>query len=310
MPRCSDTARSRGDELVGTAAPVRRWLLVEHPGPWAVDAWAGSGISTQVRRRLDAELARARGRVLLVRRPGRQVRDASRSWAVVGDGVGPRGAVWGPWRSDNDLLAAVPLLRGQTHHSRPATTARDAVLLVCAHGRHDTCCAVRGRPVAAALQRIWPDQTWECSHVGGDRFAANLVVLPDGAYYGNLDASSAVDVVRGHLGGTLHVDHLRGLSTEPPVAQVAIAAAHREHGPAAPLAFTSTTVRQVAEDRWEVRLRGRPPWPASLLVDVVTFARPPALLTCRAAGPTSAMAYRVVGLRDCNVTEQSPDRHG
>jgi hypothetical protein len=296
VERCSDSARLRGDDLVGTAAPARRWLLVEHPGPWAVDAWAGSGVSREVRARLDHEVARAGGRVQLIRRPGRQTTSPQRAWAAVGDGVGSRGAVWGAWRTDSDLLDAVPALRSSAHHTRPPTTAGDAVLLVCTHGRKDVCCAVRGRPIAAALQQIWPEQTWECSHVGGDRFAGNVVVLPDGAYYGNLDASSAVEVVRGHLHGAVPVDHLRGLSADPPVAQVAIAAAHREHGPAPIRAFATSGVRQVGEDRWQVTLRGEPPWPASVVVAVETYPGPSARLTCRAVAPTSALAYRVVSV--------------
>ncbi|WP_218926810.1 sucrase ferredoxin, partial [Priestia megaterium] len=69
------------------------------------------------------------------------------------------------------------------------------VILVCAHGRHDPCCAVRGLPVGRALGERWPEQVWECSHIGGDRFAANVVVAPDGVYYGGLDAKSAVATV-------------------------------------------------------------------------------------------------------------------
>ena len=61
----------------------------------------------------------------------------------------------------------------------------------------------------------------------------NLLVLPDGACYGNLDADTAVDVVTSHLQGRVDVDHLRGVSTQPPVAQAAIAAALRRFGPAA-----------------------------------------------------------------------------
>ena len=69
--------------------------------------------------------------------------------------------------------------------------------------------------------------------MGGDRFAANLIVLPDGACYGNLDPGTAVDVVPPTSRGGSSVDHLRGVSTQPPVAQAAIAAALRRFGPAA-----------------------------------------------------------------------------
>ena len=34
--------------------------------------------------------------------------------------------------------------------------------------------------MAAVLAERWPDLVWECTHVGGDRFAANILVVPDG----------------------------------------------------------------------------------------------------------------------------------
>lgn len=83
---------------------------------------------------------------------------------------------------------------------------------MCTHGRHDTCCAERGRPVAAALATSFPEETWEASHLGGDRFAANLLVLPAGIGYGRLDAASVTGVAAGHLAGRLSLAHLRGRS--------------------------------------------------------------------------------------------------
>ena len=189
---------------------------------------------------------------------------------------------------------------------RRAAAARDGapgpdepLLLVCAHGRHDTCCAVRGRPVADRLAQRWPAGTWECSHVGGDRFAANLLVLPDGACYGNLDADTAVDVVTSHLQGRVDVDHLRGVSTQPPVAQAAIAAALRRFGPAA-------LVTGGRERRRATRVGGRggssspapDPCRRGWRRPSLRTRTAPARLTCRAAGPTSAYRYEVPDLRE------------
>ncbi|MDP9443415.1 MAG: sucrase ferredoxin, partial [Actinomycetota bacterium] len=83
---------------------------------------------------------------------------------------------------------------------------------VCTHGRHDTCCAELGRPLAAALTAARPEHTWECSHIGGDRFAANLLVLPDGLCYGRVPPSRGPGLVREHLAGRVDLDHLRGRS--------------------------------------------------------------------------------------------------
>ena len=45
--------------------------------------------------------------------------------------------------------------------------------------------------MAAALAAAHPEETWEVSHIGGDRFAGNLLVLPHGLYYGRLDPAAA-----------------------------------------------------------------------------------------------------------------------
>ena len=231
--RCSDTARDRGDPPVGTAPVAGAFLLIEHPGPWRYDALAGAGWSAEVVDALSAAVRRSLGRLLLIRRPGRRPVTTTRAWAVTRVGAG---TVWGTWQQESDLLVAAASLSAPApsppHTERSARpVSQDPVLLVCAHGLHDTCCAVRGRPVATALARRWPAATWECSHVGGDRFAANVVVLPDGTYYGGLDADSASDVVAGHLDGRLDPTHLRGSVRWPPAAQVAVAEVHASLGP-------------------------------------------------------------------------------
>jgi hypothetical protein len=101
------------------------------------------------------------------------------------------------------------------------------VLAVCTHGRHDTCCAERGRPVAAGLAEAFPAQTWEASHLGGDRFAANLLVLPHGLYFGRLEPDTARGVARLLAAGELDLDHLRGRSGLPTPLQAAEAALRR-----------------------------------------------------------------------------------
>lgn len=306
QPLCADTARERGDPLAGTAAPARRWLLVEHPGPWAVDALAGSGIAPRVLGHLRHAAAEAGARVLLVRRPGRAAAPSSgpsrRLWAVVDPALGGA-TTQGTWGVDADLLAAARALEEAAARAEPAlgdevadVVARsDPWLLVCTHGRHDTCCAVRGRPVAAALAARWPRTTWECSHVGGDRFAANLVVLPEGLYYGALDATSAVAVVEGHLAGAVDASHLRGTSTDPTVAQAAVVAVHQRLGPLGPRAVRGEEVRVEAPGRWRVRLAGDPAQGLPLLLETVVTrtVRAPARLTCRAVGAASAVVHEV-----------------
>ncbi|HET9872443.1 MAG TPA: sucrase ferredoxin [Propionibacteriaceae bacterium] len=283
--RCSVAAERRGDSQVGTAPPARRWLLIEHRGPWAFAAVASSGIDPLVLAELQQAADRAAARILLIRRPGRREATGARSWAVVShEGA----AVWGTWSADDQLRTAVEALG-----MPPASGQADPVLLVCAHGLHDPCCAVRGRPVAAALQQQWPEWTWECSHVGGDRFAPNVVVLPDGAYYGGVGVLDAVTTIRAHLEGAVQAQHLRGLSTMSPPAQAAVVAAHARYGPAGARQISVAEVHRVGDHRFAVAIRGSGTVPAQLHAVVRARRLPDALLTCRASAETSSLDYVV-----------------
>jgi len=102
--------------------------------------------------------------------------------------------------------------------------------LVCTNGRHDPCCAQLGRPVARALLRPGDDAVWECSHVGGDRFAGNLVCLPHGLYFGRLGPEQAGRVVAGYEDGRLELVNYRGRAGEPFAVQAAEYFVRREHG--------------------------------------------------------------------------------
>ena len=74
------------------------------------------------------------------------------------------------------------------------------------------------------------DAVWECSHIGGDRFAGNLLVLPRGLYHGHLDPSSALEVADALADGRLALDHLRGRSDLAMPVQAADIAVRRRLG--------------------------------------------------------------------------------
>jgi hypothetical protein len=305
VDRCSDAARERSDPLVGTASPARRWLLLEHPGPWAAAALDSVGLAS-ARPALVSAVVPGVTRILLVRRPGRQPREGQRLWTVLDHEAGQLASgTWGEGSSgsagsdgpDAGLLAAADALTNASSADRPSDPVDLPRLLVCAHGKHDVCCAMRGRPVAAALASRWPEQTWECSHTGGDRFAANVVVLPDGVYYGQLDPTTAVRVVEEHLAGQVDVDHLRGFATEPAAAQAALAVAHRRWGPAGPRAFRATAVRHDDDGSWHVELSGGAGLPQRASATVTRSPRPPARLTCRAVKDAVPVAFEVTALQ-------------
>jgi hypothetical protein len=250
-PVCSDGSRERDEPLAATASRVERWLLVEHTGPWGPESVPSSRMPLDVARRLGEVAAASRARLLLLRRPA-GVECGDGRWVYAVDSRSGSEQVRARHVADDaELLDLAPWSDPE------GWTVRDEPLyLICTHGRHDRCCAVRGRPVAAALSAARPDAVWECSHVGGDRFAANLLVLPDGLYLGRVEADDVVALVDALEAGTLPTGLVRGRSSLTLPAQAAQSfarVAHDRHGrdDLAPVGQET-----VGQDVWRVVLSG------------------------------------------------------
>jgi len=286
--RCSVASLERGEDALGTASTVRAFLLVENAGPWGVDALRDARMPEPVRASL--QVAGRHGvRVLLVRRHrGALPEEGVRVFAAWAD---PHG----PWLEtallpDQDALLGLDLAALGAGRSPGLTRTDRPVLAVCTHGRHDSCCAELGRPTATALAYTHPEETWEVSHVGGDRFAANVLVLPEGLYYGRVSAAAAPDLAARHLGGHLDLHLLRGRSGFGFAVQVAEVAARRAAGETR-VGACRLVSQAVEGELTRVRLAV-----AGTAYDVVvrrTTTEQAHQLTCRAARPTPATGHVV-----------------
>jgi len=213
-PFCSDISRENEEPLGATASRIDRWLLVEYRGLWSSDAFAGSGLSDQVKARLRAlRTQHARTRLLLIRRPDRRHRPTLAVYAADS-------------RQGREHLGRLEIeehedLRDVDPWAAAAET--DAPLfLVCTHGKHDPCCARRGRPLFEALsEQVGADSVWQCTHIGGDRFAANALCLPYGVYYGRVERDDVPALVDDYLSGKITLRHYRGRSCWPFAVQAA-----------------------------------------------------------------------------------------
>jgi hypothetical protein len=205
--------------MLGTAFEDAGVLLVEQPGPWGHAGLRESHFDAPTASALERRAKAAGLRTLAIRRPGRTEPGASRHWAIAR--AGEPGCSWGSFERDEELLDVA--LDGTDGSADDAP-----VYLVCAHSKRDACCALRGRPLAGALDALRPGRVWECSHVGGHRFGANLLALPSGVLYGRVPAVAAPEVVAATERGDVIPGLLRGRIGLAPAEQAAVGFAHQQ----------------------------------------------------------------------------------
>jgi hypothetical protein len=249
QPFCSDISRENDEPLGATASRIDRWLLVEYRGLWSSDALVGSGLSDQIKARLrELRANHPRTRLLLIRRPDRRRH--------------PTLAVYvADSREGQERLGRLDI----AHHEElrrldpwtAATQIDEPLFLACTHGKHDPCCARYGRPLFEALsEQLDAESAWQCTHVGGDRFAANAVCLPHGVYYGRVDRDDVPSLVDEYLAGRISLAHYRGRSCWPFAVQAAERRIRAEDGLSG-LDDLSLDRVEPAGDRWTVSFTTR-----------------------------------------------------
>lgn len=285
MIGCSGESRARDEPQWATASTGQAFLLIEDAGPWGPAVLHSHRLPESLRDTL-ARWRRDLGvRTLLIRRPGRAIPGPRRVFAA----NARHGWLQSRFVDDLAGLADLDPSGFRERHGIGWPSHPGPVLLVCTHGRHDPCCATRGRPVAAAIAEGHPELLWEASHLGGDRFAGNLVVLPRGDYFGRLDADSGPRVVDAYLAGALDLTHHRGRSSRSWVVQAAEAQVRWQLGATG---LDDVVVTGLGRDgpirRVRLLVHGQE-WVA----DVRVIHQSPALLTYESVKPQSAPGYQV-----------------
>ena len=268
-PLCAETSRAHAEPLHATASRVDTWILIEYRGLWAHDAVDGSTLSSELKAFLVEERRRLpHARILFVRRNERRSRDGLLAYVARSTRT-ERGLRCLELERHDDLIGLDLAAAGEP--------VEHPLFLVCTHGKHDRCCAKFGRPLYDAIgEQVDDGWAWQSSHIGGDRFAGNLVVLADGIYYGRVEPAEAWPVVEAALGRRVHLPLYRGRSCYGFAAQAAEIAVREA---TSLLGLDDVGVRSIAGDdehwRAEVTAAG-----TAYEVDVHVEEGAPTHLTC------------------------------
>ena len=259
---CSFAWDDAGLPAWGTAPRADFWLALEQNGPWGAKAFTGSRLDPGVGGAIEQASLVVGGRPLLIRRPTSHADQDPRRGRQVYLAGGLSGTPWllGGTVADLEQVLALPWDLLATADAAQVsglvdwlTPVSGGLLLVCANGRRDVCCAVRGRPIARALAELRPGRVWECTHTGGHRFAPTGLVLPSGQSLARLTHAVALAALQASDRGDLAPEtfgprHDRGRSHLEPAHAVAEAYVRELTGERSPDALTVTPAALAGRD--------------------------------------------------------------
>jgi len=182
---CSDLSRLTAETSFGTASIGEVWLLLEYREAWGTQALQDSSLSAQLKsylNKLCQTIPRARLLFIKQERAARSplacyvVRCRERAPSIVKFHL-----------ADYEQLLSLDLAAVAAGKTLAGGVRIEAPLyLVCTHGKRDKCCAKFGFALYKFLREQTNESVWQSSHVGGDRFAANLLCFPHGLFYAHV----------------------------------------------------------------------------------------------------------------------------
>jgi hypothetical protein len=292
LPPCREVSLGLAESLTATATTAPSWLLVEHPGPWPAKAPRGvrwpEGLAEQLRTATD----RVGVRTNLIRRPAGLPRVGPETEVLLVH-TGPSAPRLQRLRLPDPRAVLDLDLDALANGELPDAAQRSAaVFLVCTHGGRDSCCALTGRPVAAAMAERFPADTWESTHLGGHRFAPTLACFPHGLMYGRTSVAQGLEVAAAYRAGHIVAEHFRGRSTFSAPVQAADAWL-RERLDRWEIDGVLPVVERALDGRIEVEL-AVPDGPTWRLHVAASRVDPPRRVSCAKTDTESPLGYRVV----------------
>lgn len=291
---CSVQSKEAAEKTFGTASMGDAWLLLEYSRPWGAKAFNESALPNAVKIHLSGVLKSVpRLRVLLIKQT-RKVK-APLSLFVVRSRESLSSILKYEFFEYEQLLDfdfGSALAGG----SPAGTTPWEGHLfLVCTHGKRDKCCAKFGIPIYKTIRTLVGEPSvWQCSHVGGDRFAANVICFPDGIFYGHVTEENAKLIVEEYDQRRIVLRNFRGRSCYSYPVQAAEFFARHETGFRRISDLKFLTYVPLKPNEWRVRFFSEVDakiHQVSLRSHLSEFQN---RLTCHSTEPRSVVQYSLI----------------
>ncbi|MBV9154685.1 MAG: hypothetical protein JO097_00350, partial [Acidobacteriaceae bacterium] len=278
------------EQIFGTVPFIAKWLLVEYPAAWRNHAIEKSNFSEMVKRHLSSYAdAVPNSRQILIRQAHKS-RDGFVLCFVVNSREDEPEVGQLEVESYDQLLN---LNFATLEHSAENQKLDHPLFLVCTHGTHDKCCAKFGLPVYKAARQQAGDEAWQCSHIGGDRFAANLICFPHGIYYGHVTPADVEPILAAYRRGEIYLKNYRGRCCFPRAAQIAEYFIRSESGIKRIASLHFLTSKQTDAGTWRASFTSRPDGNLHQVEFRVREAQFNAYLTCSSTTEKPMLRYEL-----------------
>lgn len=253
---CATVSRAVGEPLTGTAPHITTWLLLEYPGRWLPRAAEDNDLPGPVLARLDSyRRYLPQARLLLIRQRPRLAPPGLRLFVARTHAEDP--ALYEFELDDYNALLSLDLgavAEGDASYenhrrARPLFT-------ICMHGRRDRCCPTFGLPVHVEMMQHGGPAVWQSTHIGGHRFAPNVICFPQGTVYGRVPPQRARALMNDCRDGLVTVDLLRGRSCYAAPVQAAEIFLRQKTGARGLDAYTLREALPGVDAAWTVTFAG------------------------------------------------------
>lgn len=263
---CAQNSKDMDSPLIGTVKPFSYLFLLEYPGTFEAKAVGGSSLPSEVKdhitvglKSISSEFGSAR--LLLIKNKASQAEGEKSLFVFHNDPQKPVVRRYTLERYEQ-------LLRGSLKNlvdPKGGDPVEKPMYLICTNGLRDKCCSKFGFPLYRNLYQKLnePEKyVWESSHVGGHRFAGNIVTLPDGCFYGFVEEKDLDSLVEHAEERKLFGEKLRGRSSLPNVGQAAELFIRQKEGDWNLSSFTWEGIEDLGEDviTTKARFKGNPYW--------------------------------------------------
>jgi hypothetical protein len=129
----------------------------------------------------------------------------------------------------------------------------EPLYLICTNAKRDKCCAKYGLRIYQELRQNVGERAWQCSHIGGHRFAPTALFFPEGICYGRMEPEAVPALIEQQRNGHLSLHYLRGrVGLDGPL-QAADYLLRIEQGTTAIDDLTLQAAEMVGDNLWDIR---------------------------------------------------------